>query len=103
MFSFVRSGCSRHPGMGSGIGLKHSNIMIVERHCQTLRMETAETKTIQVVLNGEPRTVPAGFTVDTFLVWLQMDPSRVAVELNRVIVRKPDWARLQVLDGAQLE
>ena len=77
--------------------------MIVERQCQTLRMEAAETKTIQVVLNGEPQTVPAGFTVDTFLVWLQMDPSRVAVELNREIVRKADWPTRQVLDGAQVE
>ena len=66
-------------------------------------MEAAETKTIQVVLNGELRTVPAGFTVDTFLVWLQMDPSRVAVELNRQIIRKSDWPSSQVLDGAQLE
>jgi len=66
-------------------------------------METAETKTIQVVLNGEPRTVPAGFMVDTFLIWLRMDPSRVAVELNREIVRKADWPTLRVLDGAQVE
>jgi thiamine biosynthesis protein ThiS len=32
-----------------------------------------------------------------------MDPSRVAVELNREIVHKPAWPSSQVLDGAQLE
>ena len=41
--------------------------------------------------------------VDTFLIWLRMDPSRVAVELNREIVRKADWPTLRLLDGAQVE
>jgi sulfur carrier protein len=66
-------------------------------------METSETKTIQVVLNGEPRSIPAGLTVDRLLVFLEMDPSRVAVELDREIVRKPDWPAEEVRDGAQLE
>jgi sulfur carrier protein len=66
-------------------------------------METSETKTIQVVLNGEPRSIPAGLTVDRLLVFLEMDPSRVAVELDRAIVRKPDWTAAEVQDGAQLE
>ncbi len=66
-------------------------------------METSETKTIQVVLNGEPRSIPAGLTVDRLLIFLEMDPSRVAVELDRAIVRKPDWPHAEVRDGAQLE
>ena len=74
-----------------------------ERECQTRRMETSETKTIQVVLNGEPRSIPTGLTVDRLLVFLEMDPSRVAVELNGAIVRKPDWHAAEVRDAAQLE
>ena len=74
-----------------------------ERECQTRRMETAETKTIQVVLNGEARSLPAGLTVDRLLGFLEMEPSRVAVELNGAIVRKPDWLSTQVLEGAQIE
>jgi len=66
-------------------------------------METSETKTIQVVLNGEPRSVPAGLTVDRLLEFIEMDPSRVAVELNRAIVRKPVWSSTEVCEGAQLE
>ena len=77
--------------------------MRIERECQTPRMQTSETKTIQVVLNGEPRAVPAGFTIDTLLAWLKMDASRVAVELNREIVRQPEWAAAPVHDGAQIE
>ena len=77
--------------------------MSVERHCQTHRMETAQTKTIRIVLNGEPRQVPAGLSVDQLLVWLEMDPSRVAVELNREIVRQPAWPTSEVREGAQME
>ena len=66
-------------------------------------MEISETKTIQVVLNGEPRSVPAGLTVDRLLAFLEMDPSRVAVELNRAIVRKLEWPTAEIRDGAQLE
>lgn len=66
-------------------------------------MEISETKTIEVVLNGERRSVPAGLTVDRLLVFLEMDPSRVAVELDRAIVRKSEWRATEVRDGAQLE
>ena len=74
-----------------------------ERECQTRRMEISETKTIEVVLNGERRSVPAGLTVDGLLAFLELDPSRLAVELNGGIVRKPDWSSASVDDGAQVE
>ena len=66
-------------------------------------METSETKTIEVVLNGERRSVPAGLTVDRLLAFLEMDASRVAVELDAAIVRKSDWPATGVRDGAQIE
>jgi len=66
-------------------------------------METSETKTIQVVLNGESRSLPAGLTLDRLLIYLEMDPSRVAVELDRAIVRKPAWPTSEVRDGAEIE
>ncbi len=66
-------------------------------------METAETKTIEIVLNGEARRVPPGFHVDGLLQFLAIDPARVAVELNRRIVRKQDWAATPVEDGAEIE
>jgi sulfur carrier protein len=74
-----------------------------ERECQTRRMEISETQTIEVVLNGERRSVPAGLTVERLLTFLEMNPSRVAVELDRAIVRKSDWPTAEVRDGAQLE
>ena len=66
-------------------------------------MEVAQTKTIEIVLNGERRQVPADLSMDRLLVWLEIDPSRVAVEFNGAIVRKPAWAGIDVAAGSQVE
>ena len=42
-------------------------------------------------------------SVAALLSWLNMDGSRVAVELNREIVRQPVWAAAEVHAGAQIE
>jgi thiamine biosynthesis protein ThiS len=62
-----------------------------------------ESKTIEIVLNGEPKRVPAGLSVWELLTELGVDPERVAVELNRVIVRQPDWRERKVESGATVE
>ncbi len=71
--------------------------------CQTRCMEHAETNTIEVVVNGEPRRVPEGFSLDRLLLWLEIDPSRVAVERNRAIARKTEWTATRVEPGDRLE
>ena len=66
-------------------------------------METIETKPIHIVVNGVARSVPAGLSVAGLLQLLEIDGGKVAVELNRVIVRKKDWADTVVGDGAAVE
>jgi sulfur carrier protein len=66
-------------------------------------MENAPTKTIQVVVNGHPRDVPQGASIIELLQILEIDPSRVAVELNREIVRKPAWESTALDEGARVE
>ena len=66
-------------------------------------MEIFQTKQIEIVLNGERRQIPADLTLDRLLVWLEMDPARVAVEFNGAIVRKPAWAVSEVAAGSQIE
>ena len=60
-------------------------------------------QTIEVTVNGESRSVPYGLTVVGLLEWLGIDPARVAVELNRSIVRQTEWAATPVPAGSQLE
>ena len=66
-------------------------------------MENAPTKTIQVVVNGKPRDLPEGANIVALLRFLEIDSSRVAVELNREIVRKPEWESTELADGALIE
>ena len=62
-----------------------------------------ESNQIEIVVNGTARTVPQNISLDRLLVFLEVDPSRVAVERNREIVRKPAWAATEVQPGDQLE
>jgi thiamine biosynthesis protein ThiS len=66
-------------------------------------MTHSTTQTIQIVVNGEGRAIPQGLTVEMVLREIGVEPERVAVELNREIVRKPHWATTPVEDGARLE
>jgi len=66
-------------------------------------MEHAATESIEIVVNGDPRRVPMGLSLDRLLVFLEVDPSRVAVERNREIVRKAAWSETSIEPGDQLE
>jgi thiamine biosynthesis protein ThiS len=58
---------------------------------------------ILVVVNGEDRTVPEGHTILGLLRDLEIDPARVAVEMDRRIVKKPSWDVTALRAGARLE
>ena len=62
-----------------------------------------QSPTIQVTVNGEPKTVPPGQSVTALLDWLAIASDRVAVELNKSLVRKRDWQQTTVLHGSQIE
>ncbi|HTA68276.1 MAG TPA: sulfur carrier protein ThiS [Bryobacteraceae bacterium] len=64
---------------------------------------SAGTKDIQIVVNGQLRAAPEGQSVIELLAWLEIDGARVAVELNRSIVRRDDWEKTEVGEGATLE
>ena len=56
-----------------------------------------------VLLNGVKQNVPGGQSVLALLRKLEISSDRVAVELDKSIVRKRDWESTVVGDGAQLE
>ena len=58
---------------------------------------------IEITVNGEPQTAPNGQTILGLLQQLELDPARVAVELDRRIVRQPSWQETVLRAGAQLE
>jgi thiamine biosynthesis protein ThiS len=66
-------------------------------------MAETTTKQIEIVVNGQVRMAPAGCMLRELLVWLEVDPARVAVELDRSIVQRQAWDRTPVGPGATLE
>ena len=66
-------------------------------------MQSSSTQTITIVVNGERKAVPDGLSVLELLRVLDIEPARVAVELNRSIVRRPEWAAERVGDNAHVE
>jgi len=62
-----------------------------------------ETKEIEIVVNGQPRQTVAGQSLTELLVSLGVDPARVAIELNRSIIRREKWDRTTIGAGAALE
>jgi sulfur carrier protein len=66
-------------------------------------MQETQSSEIEIVVNGQSRTVPGGQSLSAVLALLKIDPGRVAVELNRAIVSRQDWDRTPVGRGATLE
>jgi sulfur carrier protein len=56
-----------------------------------------------ISVNGEQRLAVEGQTILELLSQLQIDPARVAVELDRRIVKQPRWAETIVPAGAKIE
>ena len=56
-----------------------------------------------IQLNGEPHDVPEQISVNRLLETLKIDPRRVAVEHNRLVVRKAAYASTVVSEGDEVE
>ena len=65
--------------------------------------DTSMADSIEISVNGDKTRVPAGRTVAEILDVLGVLPDRVAVELNRNIVRKSEWKDVTVAAGSDLE
>jgi sulfur carrier protein len=58
---------------------------------------------ISVQLNGEEHEVPDGVRLDRLLELFSLPRQRVAVEVNRRVVRRTEWAEIEIKDGDRLE
>jgi thiamine biosynthesis protein ThiS len=57
----------------------------------------------EITVNGERRTAAEGQTILDLLDQLQIQPERVAVEMDRRIVKQPLWRETALQPGAQVE
>lgn len=58
---------------------------------------------MNIVLNGEPHPAPEACTLLGLLESLSIDPGRVAVELDGIIVKRERWPETSLSPGARVE
>jgi thiamine biosynthesis protein ThiS len=58
---------------------------------------------MQITINGEEREVPDHLTLKGLIDHLALAPERLAVELNRKIVRRADWPQTSLAEGDRVE
>ena len=59
---------------------------------------------MQVQINGEPREFSdRTLLLNELVERLSLAPQRIAVEVNRQIVRRADWEQTEVNDGDRVE
>jgi len=66
-------------------------------------MKHTDASEITVVVNGDPRQIPEGETIAGLVQTLGLDPERLAIELNRRIVKRAQWPSTPLAAGAQVE
>lgn len=58
---------------------------------------------MRIQLNGEPRDIEDALTVAGLVVSLNLRAERVAVERNRLVVRRADWSTTELAQDDVVE
>jgi thiamine biosynthesis protein ThiS len=58
---------------------------------------------MRLSINGEEQQLPEGLTVALLLGRLGLAPERVAVERNRLVVKRATWGEALLADGDEIE
>ncbi len=54
-------------------------------------------------MNGEKRDLPTGETLMALVIQMGLKPDRLAIELDRKIIKPAEWDRIEIRDGAEIE
>jgi thiamine biosynthesis protein ThiS len=58
---------------------------------------------LTIVINGNQTEIEEGSGISDLISSLGLDTERVAVELNKKIVRRADWASTMISEGDKVE
>jgi len=64
---------------------------------------TADIGCFEILVNGDARLAPQRQTLSGLLEELRLEPSRVAIEMNRRIVKRTEWDTFELFPGAKIE
>ena len=58
---------------------------------------------MKVFINGETREISKQLSLNELLKELSLPDQRIAIELNREVVRRRDWENIQIKDADKIE
>lgn len=58
---------------------------------------------MRLQINGQAQELPSGLNVTSLVEYLELRPERVAIELNKQIVKRNLWKETPLNDGDVLE
>jgi thiamine biosynthesis protein ThiS len=58
---------------------------------------------LRVYVNGEAREFPSPLSLAQLITELDLPPARIAVELNRTVVRRGDWSATELHEDDRIE
>lgn len=58
---------------------------------------------INILLNGETRAAPSEIDLGHLLELFSLPKQRIAIELNKTVIRRTDWPQTIVNDGDRIE
>ncbi len=58
---------------------------------------------MEIIINGEKKEVAENLNLSALLKHLSLPDERIAVELNKEVVRKKDWKTININDADKIE
>ena len=58
---------------------------------------------MNIILNGEPKEVTESIALDRLIIELGLKSERLAIEVNRRIIRRADWPSTTLSEGDKVE
>ena len=58
---------------------------------------------MKIFINGETKELAEEIKLNELLKHFSLPSERIAIELNREVIRKKDWENIKVNDGDKLE
>jgi len=58
---------------------------------------------MNVIVNGEKKEVPVEIDLEALLLRLSLPTQRIAIELNKEVVRRKDWQNIKLNESDKIE
>ena len=58
---------------------------------------------MRLEVNGEPRDLAEGLSLQELVQFLKLKPEQIAIEVNQVVVRRAEWASTLLKEGDRIE